>query len=167
MPLAGTWLMLTVHLSVRRSCFMRVDISLALSIAAEASFGSREVLCGGKGGGYPSICVIRESASWDLSSSLWKEAAQYLWDSRVANLMPLQVKTALMEFPFCLDLWVLFRSPDMDCYWWITDEEGPLVSSVFLSEWLLVNISCSKASFHSQSFLSAVLNQWPPLSILT
>lgn len=67
--------MLTVHLlSVRRSCFARVDISLALSTAAEASFGNREVLRGGKGGEYPSHLwihlMIRESVSWDLSSSL-------------------------------------------------------------------------------------------------
>lgn len=109
--------MLTVHLlSVRRSCFTRVDISLALGAAAEASFENREVLRGGKGGRYPSICVIRESASWDLSSSLRKEAYKYLWELKVTNLMPLQVKTALMEFLSCLDLWVLFRSPDMDCY---------------------------------------------------
>lgn len=64
--------MLTAHLlSVRRSCFARVDISLALSTAAEASFGNREVLRGGKGGEYPWIhLMIRESVSWDLSSSL-------------------------------------------------------------------------------------------------
>lgn len=40
-----------------------MDISLALSAAAEALFGNREVLRNGKGGRYPSICVIRESAT--------------------------------------------------------------------------------------------------------
>jgi hypothetical protein len=50
------------HLAIKKSCFARTgqDVSEGSNALAEPPFGSREV--GGKGLGYPSICIIRESA---------------------------------------------------------------------------------------------------------